>query len=89
VRQSGTLSGGDDGFKAHALGAVQTGLVLEFGGDFDFLDARAHQVEDVFEELAASEGGRGHQLQLVFVFEEAEWLNERRGEGGKESAAEF
>ena len=55
MRQSGALTRGNDGFEAHAFRAVEAGLVLEFGGDFDFANAGADDGEDVLEEFAADE----------------------------------
>ena len=60
--------------KLITLGAVQAGLVFKFGGNFDFLDARADQTEDVFEEFATDQSGFRDELQFVLVFEETEWF---------------
>ncbi len=75
--------------KAHALGAEKAGLVLEFGGDFNLADAGPDDGEHVFEELAADQCGLRHELQFVFVLDEAQRLDKRRGELGEEVAAQL
>ena len=61
--------------KRHALGALEAGLVFELGGDFNFLHAGADEGENVIEEFAADQRGFVHELQLVFVLDEAERLD--------------
>jgi hypothetical protein len=89
VGQSGAFPRSHDRFETHAIGTVQASLMLEFRGNLDLANSGTDDTEDVLKKFAADKSCFRHELELVFVFDEAEWLHKRRGKRNEKGAAKF